>query len=59
MKNLQVGNIKIGKNKCVIIAEAGVNHNCNLRMARRLIKKQKKMVRILLSFKLTKLINYQ
>ena len=26
MKNLQVGNIKIGKSKCVIIAEAGVNH---------------------------------
>lgn len=41
MKNLQVGNIKIGKSKCVIIAEAGVNHNCNLRMARRLIKEAK------------------
>ena len=41
MKNLQVGKIKINKNKCIIIAEAGVNHNCNLRMAKRLIKEAK------------------
>lgn len=41
MKSLQVGKIKINKNKCIIIAEAGVNHNCNLRMAKRLIKEAK------------------
>ena len=42
MKNLKIGNININKNKCIIIAEAGVNHNCNLRMAERLIKEAKK-----------------
>ena len=41
MKSLQVGKLKINKNKCIIIAEAGVNHNCNLRMAKRLIKEAK------------------
>ena len=42
MKNLKIGNININKNKCIIIAEAGVNHNCNLRMAEKLIKDAKK-----------------
>jgi len=42
METLKVGNLNINKNKCIIIAEAGVNHNCSLKMAERLIKEAKK-----------------
>ncbi len=42
MKPFKFGNYKINKNKCVIIAEVGVNHNCNLKIAEKLIREAKK-----------------
>jgi sialic acid synthase SpsE len=36
--NFKIGKVKIGKDRCVIIAEAGVNHNCSLKMAEKLIQ---------------------
>lgn len=35
---LKIGKVKISQKNCTIIAEAGVNHNCNLNMAEKLIK---------------------
>ena len=35
---LKIGKVEINQDRCVIIAEAGVNHNCNLKMAEKLIK---------------------
>ena len=54
MKPFKIGKLKIDDNKCIIIAEVGVNHNCNLKIARKLIREAKKMVLILLNFKLIK-----
>ena len=42
MKPFKIGNYKIADNKCIIIAEVGVNHNCNLKIAEKLIKEAKK-----------------
>ncbi len=42
MKPFKVGKLKIDDNKCIIIAEVGVNHNCNLKIARKLIGEAKK-----------------
>tara|TARA_B110000027_G_scaffold132170_1_gene157815 strand:- start:3806 stop:4858 length:1053 start_codon:yes stop_codon:yes gene_type:complete len=35
---LKIGKVEINQDRCVIIAEAGVNHNCSLKMAEKLIK---------------------
>ena len=59
MKTFKVGNLKLNNNNCVIIAEVGVNHNCSLKMAKKLIIAAKKMVQILSNFKLIRLRNYQ
>lgn len=40
--NLQIGKVKISNDRCVIIAEAGVNHNCSLKMAETLISEASK-----------------
>tara|TARA_Y100000816_G_scaffold292019_1_gene285442 strand:+ start:6744 stop:7793 length:1050 start_codon:yes stop_codon:yes gene_type:complete len=40
--NLKIGKVNINQNSCTIIAEAGVNHNCSLLMAEKLIKEAKK-----------------
>ena len=42
MKPFKIGKLKIDDNKCIIIAEVGVNHNCNLKIARKLIREAKK-----------------
>ena len=42
MKTFKVGNLKLNNNNCVIIAEVGVNHNCSLKMAKKLIIAAKK-----------------
>lgn len=42
MKFFKVGNLKISKDKCIIIAEVGVNHNCSLKIAKKLIQEAKK-----------------
>lgn len=34
---LEIGKVKVSNEKCVILAEAGVNHNCSLKMAETLI----------------------
>ncbi len=41
IKSFKVGNNTINKSKCLIIAEVGVNHNCNLKIAEKLIKEAK------------------
>ena len=41
-KFFKIGNVKFTNNNCVIIAEAGVNHNGNLKLAEKLIKSAKK-----------------
>lgn len=41
MKPFKVGSLEINDNKCIIIAEVGVNHNCNLKIAKKLIKEAK------------------
>ena len=41
MKNFKIGKVKFSENKCVLIAEAGVNHNGSMKIAERLIKKAK------------------
>ena len=40
--NLKIGKVNINQNSCTIIVEAGVNHNCSLLMAEKLIKEAKK-----------------
>lgn len=40
--NFKIGKVKINNNRCTIIAEAGVNHNCSLKMAKILIKEAAK-----------------
>ena len=40
--SLKIGKVKISNNRCVIMAEAGVNHNCSLRMAETLISEASK-----------------
>jgi sialic acid synthase SpsE len=42
MKSFKIGNLLINHNKCLIIAEVGVNHNCNFKIAEKLIKEAKK-----------------
>ena len=37
----KIGKVNFSNNKCVIIAEAGVNHNGNMKLAERLIKEAK------------------
>ena len=37
--NFKIGKVNFSNNSCVIIAEAGVNHNCSLIIAEKLIKK--------------------
>ena len=54
--SIKIGNLDTQK-KCLIIAEAGVNHNGSIKIAEKLIKEAKKMEQILLNFKLTKLKN--
>ena len=39
---LEIGKVKVSNNKCVILAEAGVNHNCSLKMAETLISEAAK-----------------
>ena len=41
MDNFKIGNVQFNKKKCVLIAEAGVNHNGSLRLAEKLIVKAK------------------
>jgi len=41
IKSFKIGNNTINKDKCLIIAEVGVNHNCNLKIAEKLIKEAK------------------
>ena len=41
-KLFKIGNVKLSDKKCVLIAEAGVNHNCNLKLAEKFIKAAKK-----------------
>jgi len=41
MNKFKIGKIEFSNNKCVIIAEAGVNHNGSFRIAEKLIKKAK------------------
>lgn len=38
----KIGKVNFSKNKCVIIAEAGVNHNGSIKLAEKLIKEAKK-----------------
>jgi len=40
-KNFKIGRVKFSEKKCVIIAEAGVNHNGSFKIAERLIKEAK------------------
>ena len=40
--NLKIGKVNINNNRCTIIAEAGVNHNCSLLMAEKLVKEAKR-----------------
>ena len=54
MKNLKEYGFK-SKNLFYTIAEIGINHNGNLKNAIKLIKSAKKVVPILLNFKLTQL----
>ena len=37
MNNFKIGNVSFNDKSCVIIAEAGVNHNCKIEMAEKLI----------------------
>ena len=37
----KIGKVNVANNKCIIIAEAGVNHNGNMKLAERLIKEAK------------------
>ena len=41
-KSFKVGNVNFNEKKCVIIAEAGVNHNGSLKIAEKLISQAKK-----------------
>ncbi len=41
MNKFKIGKIEFSRNKCVIIAEAGVNHNGSFRIAEKLIKRAK------------------
>lgn len=41
IKNFKIGNVSFSENRCVIIAEAGVNHNGSLKIAEKLIKEAK------------------
>ena len=36
---MKIGKVELNSKRCTIIAEAGVNHNCNLKMAEKLIRK--------------------
>ena len=45
-KNFRIGNVIFNDKKCVIIAEAGVNHNGSLKIAEKLIVQAKKLVLI-------------
>ena len=42
MREFKVGKISFSDKKCIIIAEAGVNHNGSLKMAEKLIRTAKK-----------------
>ena len=42
MRSFKVGNLKISNDRCIIIAEVGVNHNCSLKIAKKLIFEAKK-----------------
>jgi len=42
MKSFKIGNYKLSDDKCIIIAEVGVNHNCSFKIAEKLIKAAKK-----------------
>ena len=42
VSNFKIGKVNFNKNRCVIVAEAGVNHNCNIKMAENLILEAKK-----------------
>ncbi len=41
MDSFKIGNIQFNRKKCIIIAEAGVNHNGSMKLAERLIVKAK------------------
>ena len=41
-KSLKIGNVVLSEKNCVLIAEAGVNHNGSLKIAEKLIKEAKK-----------------
>ena len=41
-KMFKIGRVNFSENNCVIIAEAGVNHNGNIKLAEKLIKTAKK-----------------
>ena len=41
MNKFKIGNIQFNRKKCIIIAEAGVNHNGSMKLAERLIVKAK------------------
>ena len=38
VKSLKIGNVVLSEKNCVLIAEAGVNHNGSLKIAEKLIK---------------------
>ena len=42
IKSFKIGKVNFSNSKCVIIAEAGVNHNGSLKIAEKLIKSAKK-----------------
>ena len=42
IKSFKIGKVNFSNLKCVIIAEAGVNHNGSLKIAEKLIKSAKK-----------------
>ena len=42
LKKIKIGNRILSEDHCLIIAEAGVNHNGSLKIAEKLIKEAKK-----------------
>jgi len=41
-KKLKIGKVILSEEKCILVAEAGVNHNGSLKIAEKLIKESKK-----------------
>ena len=47
----KIGKVEFSDNKFVLIAEAGVNHNGNLKIAEKLVKKEKESGADIIKFK--------